>query len=157
MAKKKADHSERTRKLYEADGWLIGKVESKNMRVLGGFDYGLDCPHCHATFQHPANPGVLRVRFFGTKDLWGIADWVAIRGGTFALVQHTSYSNHAARRRKIEASPEAAQALREGAEIHIVSWGRPAGKTTGRYEVKVEVLKWEERSADTVFIGRTDQ
>ena len=28
MAKKKADHSERTRKLYEADGWLIGKVET---------------------------------------------------------------------------------------------------------------------------------
>ena len=142
MAKKKpADHKARSVKLYEKEGWLVGNVESKRFKILGGFDYGLTCPECHATFQHPADPGVLRVRFFGTQDLWGFVDLVAIRGGVMALIQYTSSANHAARRRKIEASPEAAQALREGAEIHIVSWGRPAGKTTGRYDSRVEILK----------------
>ena len=58
------------------------------------------------------------------RDLFGFADLLAIREGFPGVlaIQVTSTANHAARRRKILASPLSKIWLAAGNEIELVSW-----------------------------------
>lgn len=63
------------------------------------------------------------------QDLFGIADLIAYKMGAYmqngriALIQTTSTSNMAARRKKILASPHYRGWRMAGGEIHVHGWG----------------------------------
>lgn len=63
---------------------------------------------------------------FITRDLFGIGDYVAVVPGEpgVTVVQVTSMTNHAARRRKIRALSAARTLLAAGNRILILSWAK---------------------------------
>ena len=114
--KKPVDHKPRTVKLYEKQGWLIGNVECKQ----GKF----------------------------SRDLFGFADLIGFRASRVVLrprvvlIQVTSGSNHAARRRKILSMQIAHVLVLLGLEVHLVSWIMPAGSRV--YLPRVEIIYKED-------------
>lgn len=128
MAKKPVDHKARSIKYYEARGFVVAHVESKRFSMLGPVD---------------GEPGVFRVRFFGTTDLFGFADLVvfdkvAADRASVALVQFTSGANHATRKAKIMGNETAQELMRRGFPVHVLSWSKSAGKRV--YKPRLEVL-----------------
>ncbi len=104
----KASPSAMTKRHYEEKGYLIGRVESYNPRSRR------------------------------TNDLFGFADHVVILWDGVLFVQSTTGSNHAARRKKILASPEAQKIIEIGHKVVIVSWSKKPSPETGH-------LKWTPR------------
>lgn len=68
------------------------------------------------------------------KDLFGIADILAIRPDEVLLVQTTSRSNVSARVKKITESPLLGDIRKAGMGIHVHGWAKMAN---GRWEMKL--------------------
>lgn len=68
------------------------------------------------------------------QDLFGFADLVAIGNGRILMVQTTSGTNHASRRRKILESPDALLASQSGGEVWVISWRKVKGRWQSREE-----------------------
>jgi hypothetical protein len=123
--KKKVDHRKRSMKFYEDRGCIVASVETKNFSVLGPAD----------------EPGVLRCRMFGTRDLLGFADLVGWGPyGESFLCQYTSRDHHAERRTKVLTNEYALKLLARRVPIHVLSWGKPKGKRI--YKPKLEILRY---------------
>ncbi len=115
MAKRPANHGPRTRKLYEDQGYLVGKVD------------------CTGSRRRPSH------------DLFGFADLIAftICETTselyVVLIQLTDRTSHAKHRNKILLSASAHEVVKRfggAVRIELVSWRKPAGKQ--RFEPWVE-------------------
>lgn len=127
MATKPANHKIRSTKFYEDAGWIVGAVETKRMQVR---------PPA-ATMQ--IERGTMLVKFFGTNDLFGFADLVLWdKDGNSACCQYTSSNNHGTRRAKILSNMTALDLMKRGVPIHVLSWGRAAGKRV--YIPRLEIL-----------------
>jgi len=121
---KQINHTPRTLELLRSKGYLCETVEK--WKRFPDYKKG-KCRSC-------GNTPLIGVRV----DLFGFADIIALRqeravsvripGGTFqtsseiVFVQVTSASNHASRRNKILASPEAKLCILAGCSILIQSW-----------------------------------
>lgn len=70
------------------------------------------------------------------RDLFGFADFLAIRGDEILLVQTTSYSNVPARVRKITDSPLLPLVRKAGFGIHVHGWR----KRGTEWQLRVEDL-----------------
>ena len=121
--KRPADHSDRTRKYYEALGYMVGRTD------------------CTGSRRRPSH------------DLFGIADFVgfdlgSVGGGAWkdvyelhcVLIQVTDSTSHSKHRKKILASEKALELARRfwrtELRIEIISWG----KKKGRYHPRVESI-----------------
>ena len=103
--RKKVDLSPMQRRWFESGGWTYARVEHAN--AFGAV----------------------------TVDLWGFADWLAVRGDETLLVQTTTHSHAAARLRKSQAIPELAAWLGGGGRRFVVhGWHQPGGPGT-RWEL----------------------
>lgn len=72
------------------------------------------------------------------QDLFTFIDVLALGNGQMIGIQTTSASNHAKRREKILATPEARDWIAAGGEVLIVSWKKPKGKRS--WEAREEYL-----------------
>jgi hypothetical protein len=79
-----------------------------------------------------------------TRDLFGVGDLLAARPGELLLVQVTSASNLAARRRKALAAPGLRTWLQAGGRFELHAWGK-RGPRGGR-------KRWDVRR-ETVALG----
>jgi len=69
-----------------------------------------------------------------TKDLFGIADLLCLRGEEIVAVQCTSRSHVSARQRKIAEAPTLPAVRKAGIRVLIHGWGKMAG---GRWDCRV--------------------
>jgi hypothetical protein len=103
---KKVDFSPMQRRWFEAGGYLFARVEH-------------------------ANPwGAV------TVDLWGFADWLAVKPGEILLVQTCRASDASTRERKARSKPELLAWLAAGGRYQIHGWRQPDGPGT-RWECVV--------------------
>jgi hypothetical protein len=124
VAKRPANHSDRTRKYYEALGYTVGRAD------------------CTGSRRRPSH------------DLFGIADFVgfdlgSVGGGAWedvyelhcVLIQQTDSTSHSKHRKKILASDKALTLARRfwrtELRIEIISWGK---KADGKYHPRVESI-----------------
>lgn len=68
------------------------------------------------------------------QDLWGFADVLALRDEDVLAVQTTSYSNIAARVRKINDHPNVDVVRKAAIQIHVHGWRKVNGKWVVRIE-----------------------
>jgi hypothetical protein len=77
--------------------------------------------YTYARVEHANAFGAVNV------DLWGFADYLAVKPGDILLVQVTSMSNAAARERKIRSAPEFAKWIEAGGRVEVHAWKQPGG------------------------------
>lgn len=123
--------SARTKRLFEQAGFYVANVEKLNC-FAGPPD--MKCEAC----------GKNRI---GKKlDLFGIGDFLVFKAesANVTLVQATSGTNHAARRKKILANPIARDWIQQPCrQIIIASWTRKAKKK--KDGTKSKMKEWEPR------------
>lgn len=140
---KMSDLQRRSEALLQKRGYLTGSCERRKTFPAKGKTACRACGHLP--------------QISISQDLWNIFDLIAIRpvlktqtdwvDGLVTFVQVTSSANHAARRNKIIASPEAKLCLLAGARILIQSWK----KVQNRYQAHDEWI-----SADQFVFGLPD-
>lgn len=74
-----------------------------------------------------------------TVDLWGFADYLAVRPGEILLVQVTTLANAAAREKKARGKPELRAWLKAGGRFQVHAWRQPGGPGTRWENVVREV------------------
>lgn len=104
--KRKTDLNPFQRRWFEKNGWTYARVEHAN--AFGAVN----------------------------QDLWGIADFLAVRPGEIVLVQTTDHTHAANREKKIRAAPELAKWLEAGGKFQVHSWRQRGGPGT-KWEMDV--------------------